>query len=75
MFEYNMPLRKNHKKPPITLRELQVLQLAAEGLTYKEIAATLSITTGTVKKHLQHLYKKLKAGNKIEALVKMHWLQ
>lgn len=74
MFEYNMPLRKNHKKPPITLRELQVLQLAAEGLTYKEIADTLSISTSTVKKHLQHIYKKLKAGNKIEAVVKMKLL-
>jgi DNA-binding NarL/FixJ family response regulator len=43
----------------LTGREREVLALLARGLTNKEIAATLTITTNTVKRHLRSLFAKL----------------
>ena len=40
----------------------------AEGLSNKEIAATLFIAPVTVKTHLQNIYKKLHTKNRIETL-------
>ena len=47
-----------------------VLCLVAEGLSNHEIAATLSITIGTVKCHLHRVYEKLPARNRTEAAAK-----
>ena len=55
----------------LTKREKEVLALVAKGLTRHEIANKLFISSETVKKHSQNIYKKLKAKNKIEALNKM----
>lgn len=52
----------------LTIRERLVLRFVRKGCTNKEIAHTLSLSTETVKKHLQNIYRKLNAGNKIEAL-------
>jgi DNA-binding CsgD family transcriptional regulator len=41
-----------------TGRERQVLQLLVQGMTNRQIAQRLSIAQDTVKKHLQHVYKK-----------------
>jgi DNA-binding CsgD family transcriptional regulator/exonuclease VII small subunit len=43
----------------LTASELRVARLAAEGLTNREIAQALFITTATVKAHLNHIYRKL----------------
>ncbi len=58
----------------ITPREVQVLTLLAQGNINKEIAHQLNISIETVKKHLNHIYKKTGATNKIEALNKTKWL-
>ncbi|MCA9770806.1 MAG: helix-turn-helix transcriptional regulator [Myxococcales bacterium] len=42
----------------LTDREGEVLGLVARGLTSKEIAASLGITTRTVKHHIEHIYEK-----------------
>jgi DNA-binding CsgD family transcriptional regulator len=42
-----------------TDREQQIIALLLQGMTNKEIAQTLGIAEDTVKKHLQHAYKKL----------------
>jgi ribosomal protein L32E len=44
--------------------------LLAEGLSNQDIAARLYIAPVTVKKHLQNIYKKLNAKNRLEALKK-----
>jgi DNA-binding NarL/FixJ family response regulator len=54
----------------LTIRERLVLRFVRIGCTNKEIALALSVSTETVKKHLQNIYRKLNAGNKIEALQK-----
>lgn len=46
------------KKYGLTSRETEVWQLRRADLTYKEIAAKLSITTNTVKKHIKSIYAK-----------------
>ena len=50
-------LRK--KKVVLTSREMEVLQLIAEGKTNKEIAGELNIGVKTVEKHREHLMDKL----------------
>lgn len=49
--------RRAHK--PLSARELQVVQLIAQGKRNKEIAAELGITEETVQVHLRHLFAKL----------------
>ncbi len=53
---------------PLTERERQVLQLAAQGLANKQIAAELDISENTVKFHLSSLYAKLGATSRTEAV-------
>jgi len=53
---------------PLTGRELQVLQLAAEGLANKQIALALEISEHTVKFHLSSLYAKLGVTSRTEAI-------
>ena len=40
-------------------------------LTYKEIADSLQISTGTVKQHIHKIYGKLQVSNKTEAINKL----
>jgi DNA-binding NarL/FixJ family response regulator len=47
------------KKPFLTSREREVLQLVAEGKANKQVAAELGISIKTVEKHRQHLMIKL----------------
>ena len=47
------------KSPSLTSREMETLQLIAEGRANKEIAAQLGIGMKTVEKHREHLMKKL----------------
>ncbi|ANE53235.1 hypothetical protein SY85_00710 [Flavisolibacter tropicus] len=56
-------------------REMQVLQLLAKGLPYKQIAESLYISSETVKRHLHNIYHKLGVQNKIEAINKLNLLQ
>jgi len=53
--------------PPVTRRELEILQLVAEGLSNKEIGKRLSITEGTVKNHVHNALEKLGMDNRIQA--------
>jgi DNA-binding NarL/FixJ family response regulator len=43
----------------LTQREWTVMALAAEGLSNKEIARRLKVTTGTAKIHLHHVFRKM----------------
>jgi two-component system, NarL family, response regulator len=50
-------------------REIEVLRFVAKGFTNKEIAAHLSISPETVRNHMRHLFEKLDASDRSEAVV------
>lgn len=50
----------------LTPREREVLELVAGGSTNAEIAERLGVSARTVQKHLQHLLRKLDAGDRAE---------
>jgi DNA-binding NarL/FixJ family response regulator len=53
---------------PLTPREVQVLELLAEGLANKAIAARLGISDQTVKFHVSSICGKLPAANRTDAV-------
>jgi two-component system, NarL family, response regulator DesR len=53
---------------PLTEREMEVLELVADGKNTKEIAGQLSITTGTVRNYISTILDKLEVTNRIEAI-------
>jgi len=55
---------------PITDRELDVLQLAAKGYTNKAIGVQLNISDRTVQGHLAHIFAKLQANSRTEAVMR-----
>lgn len=52
---------------PLSERELEVLALLASGRTNAEIARDLFVAVGTVKSHVNNIYRKLGAANRAEA--------
>jgi LuxR family maltose regulon positive regulatory protein len=54
---------------PLSERELEVLQLFAEGLSNQEIAEKLIISLGTVKAHSSNIYRKLDVRNRAQAVI------
>lgn len=63
------------RRPPglpyeeLTRRELEVLQLAADGLSNKEIATTLVISQKTVKNHTTNIFSKLQVNDRTHAIL------
>ena len=53
----------------LTRREIEIIKLVAEGLRNKEVAERLSISEGTVKIHLHHIYDKLGVDGRLELLL------
>ncbi len=70
-----MLIRHLHQKKiitntPLTTRELKVLKLMEQGLTYKEIGATLCISTHLVHSQVKKIHSKLKAYDRKDAFKK-----
>jgi DNA-binding NarL/FixJ family response regulator len=53
--------------PGLTRRELEILQLVAEGHSNAQLATMLWVTEQTVKFHLSNIYRKLDVSNRTEA--------
>jgi DNA-binding CsgD family transcriptional regulator len=53
---------------PLSSRELEVLHHVAAGRTNAEIAKALFVATGTVKAHLNHIFRKLEAASRMQAV-------
>lgn len=54
----------------LTKRETEVLEQLSKGLSYNLIADNLILSIGTVRKHIENIYKKLQVHNKLEAVQK-----
>lgn len=50
----------------LTRQEEKILQLAADDLSNKEIAAKLGVSLPTIKKHRENIYRKYRVYGKIE---------
>ena len=61
---------RNYSNPPqvaaLTASELRVAQMAAQGLTNRQIAQALFITMRTVSAHLGHVYSKLDISDRAQ---------
>ena len=55
---------------PLTDRELDVLRLAAKGYTNKAIGIQLNISDRTVQGHLAHIFAKMQANSRTEAVMR-----
>ena len=53
----------------LTPRELEILQLIADGVASDEIAPTLGVSPHTLRTHLQNVLTKLKVHSKLDAVV------
>jgi DNA-binding CsgD family transcriptional regulator len=62
------PLVHAERLSDLTSQELRVLKLVGAGCTNAEIAAHLSVATATVRKHLEHAYRKLGVSGRLGAL-------
>jgi len=51
-------------------REMEVLKLAAKGLSNQDIAEKLCLSIRTVQGHLGHIFNKLQVGSRTEAVVR-----
>jgi len=55
---------------PVSERELAVLQLIAAGKSNRRIASELFVSVGTVKTHINNVYRKLDAHSRTQALAR-----
>jgi DNA-binding NarL/FixJ family response regulator len=54
----------------ITEREKDILEHLANGETYSQMAKNLFISVGTVRTHIENIYRKLQVNNKMHAVQK-----
>lgn len=54
----------------LTRREIEILELWVQGKSYQQIADTLYISIGTIRKHIGNIYEKIHVHSRIEALQK-----
>ncbi len=62
-------IQKDESSAKLTLREIEVLEQLSKGLKYDEIAKNLFLSSGTIRKHIENIYAKLHAHNKLEAIL------
>jgi NarL family two-component system response regulator LiaR len=67
MREINQPSKLPPTKDPLTEREVEILQLVAQGLTNDEIAEKLVVSEKTVRTHVSHILAKLQLANRTQA--------
>jgi len=68
----------SHSAHGMSDRELQVLELAARGLTNKNIAKELFLSIRTIEAHMRNVFEKLGVSSRTEAVTQAvlhHWIQ
>lgn len=62
------PVGKRELAEPLSPREMEVLHQLAAGRSNAEIAKALFVAPGTVKAHLNHIFRKLDAASRLQAV-------
>jgi DNA-binding NarL/FixJ family response regulator len=52
----------------LTKRELEIIKAIKDGYAYKQIAHMFFISEGTVRKHIDNIYRKMQVNNKMSAV-------
>jgi LuxR family transcriptional regulator, maltose regulon positive regulatory protein len=63
-------LPKNNLEGTLSEREIEVLQLLAEGNRNKDVADKLFVSVATVKSHIYSIYQKLHVNSRVAAINK-----
>jgi DNA-binding NarL/FixJ family response regulator len=66
----NLPPPQASSHVGLTPREIEVLQLLAQGQTNREIASKLTLSVSTVKIHVEHILEKLSVSDRTQAAVR-----
>ena len=56
------------RRPPLTLRQAEILRHVAAGLQNKEIAQRMGLSLCTVRNHVHHILEQLGVHSKLEAV-------
>lgn len=59
---------RKSEKPKLTKREIEILQLHAQGLTINQIAEKIFVSSDTVKYYRRRIFERLGVSNMVEAL-------
>jgi DNA-binding NarL/FixJ family response regulator len=62
------PVARGRHLQELSARELEILELVAEGLGNRQIASQLHVSEETVKTHLRRLMRKLRATSRAHAV-------
>ncbi|MCK8676273.1 response regulator [Streptomyces lichenis] len=62
------PQRETDPADALTLRERELMELVAKGLSNRQVGSRLGITEGTVKRHLRNIFLKLDATSRLDAV-------
>jgi len=76
-FRAKEPRPEEKKLDQLTKREMEVLKLAAKGMTNKDIARHLTLSARTIHTHLSNIFSKMQVGSRTEAILlalKEGWL-
>ncbi len=61
--------RRGIEPCPLSVREVEVMRLLAEGKVYKQIAQELTLSVSTVRTHLHNVYRKIGAVDRAQAVL------
>jgi len=67
---FSKNIRDNSNEYALSSRELDILKCIVKGDSYKMVADTCNISIGTVRTHINSIYKKLHVNSKSEAVIK-----
>lgn len=67
---YELQQRRRRDRPDLTARQWEILRVVATGASNAQVARSLGISQGTVRKHLENVFLRLEVASRTEAVVR-----
>jgi DNA-binding NarL/FixJ family response regulator len=68
--ESNVPTQQDPLLSQLTIRQREIADLlSGTGLSYKQVAASLRISTGTMRKHVENVYRRVGVHSRAELMI------